>query len=187
MHAGGLFGFGDERVFEVLGVALHFACGDLFLGRADEAEFADANSLFRADRRAEDAARHGAMSVQVAGAGGGVERRAGFVVTVVFEGGKGWFVVAENAGRMVAREVWGEAGKRVGNALAEAGGAFGIGAFQFGESGAEAGGVELSDLEDTDAALGAADAAGEPVPAFLDGAGEFGVDDLDESLVAGWK
>ena len=184
MEAGGLFGFGDECVFQMLGVALHFARGDLLFRGADEAEFADGDSLFCTNRRAEDAARHGAMGVKVAGAGDGIERGTRFVVAVVFEGREGFRVVAKDAGGWVAWKVGSEARDGVGDALMDAGRASGVVAVEFGESGAESGGVELRDLEDADAALGAADAAREMGSALGDGEGEFGVDDLDETLVA---
>lgn len=125
------------------------------------------------------------MGVEIAGAGRGVEGGTRLVVAVVFEGGEGIGVVAEDAGGRVAREGWRQAFKRVGNPLVDAGGAFWIGVFEVSHARTEAGSVELGDLEDTDTTLRATDAAGEPGAAFLDGAGEFGVDDLDEMLVTG--
>jgi len=185
VEAGLFFGFDDEGVFEALGVALHFAGGDFGFAGADETEFADANSLFGADGRPEDAARHGAMGVEVARAGGGVEGGARLVVAVVLEGGEGVLVVAKEAGGDVARKVGSEALDGVGDALAHAGRTGGVGALEFGQTMAEAGRVELGDLEDADATLRASDAAGEMRAALLDGAGEFGVNDLDETVVAG--
>ena len=164
---------------------MHFAGGDLFFCRADEAEFADTNSLLRAHGRAEDAARHGAVRVEVAGAGVWVQRGARLVVAVIFEGHERRVVVAENAGNRVPRKIGSEARECFGDTLVDTGGAPRIGAFEFGESGAEAGGVKLGDLEDADATLRAADTAGEMGAALLDRTSQFGVDDLDKTLVAG--
>jgi hypothetical protein len=127
------------------------------------------------------------MRVQVACARSRIERRTGFVVAVVFEGRERLFVVAENAGRDVAGEIGGESSDGGGDTLAHSCCALRISAVQLGEAVAEAGGVELGDLENADTALGTADAAGEMGAASLDGAGEFRIYDLDETLVAGRK
>ena len=60
---------------------IEFAGDDLFSGGVDEAEFAGGEVvLLSAHGWAEGAAEDGAVLVEVAGAGGGVEDGAGFVV-----------------------------------------------------------------------------------------------------------
>jgi hypothetical protein len=56
-----------------------------------------------------------------------------------------------------------------------------------GEPIAQAGGVELGDGEDADAALSACGRAFEPGAGAARGVGDGGIDDLDEVRVAGGK
>ena len=105
---------------------IHFAASYFTFRGIDETEFADGQAVvFIAERWAEGAALDGACGVEVAGAGGGVEDGAGFVVGEVVEGG---FVVLfgeEDASGWVAGEAAGEAGAR----------GLGAGAYGCGETG----------------------------------------------------
>lgn len=88
--AGVLLGFGGEGGFEVFGIEVDFACGDLFFGCAVEAEFADAEAgvagiVLSTKGWTEDAAGHRARGVEVAEPGGRIERGAGLVVGEVVE------------------------------------------------------------------------------------------------------
>ncbi|HET9697108.1 MAG TPA: hypothetical protein VFP40_09605, partial [Terriglobales bacterium] len=65
-----------------------------------------AETLFCPKRRAEDAARHRTMGVDVAGPGFGIERRARFVVSELGKGFLGYGIVGENACGYVAWEIW---------------------------------------------------------------------------------
>jgi hypothetical protein len=180
--AGGLFGFGGEGGFEGVGVEVNFAGGDLFGCCSVETKFADAEAFFCSQRRAENAAGHGAGGVEVAESGGGIEGRAGFVVGEVFEVGA---VFVEKAGARVAGEIWREAGDGLSRSLAEGEGAFGIGGIESGESLAQAGCVQLGDGEDADATLRASRSAQEPGAGAAGSVGDGGVNDLDELCVAG--
>jgi len=100
-----IFELFDQFRFQTVGIGNQFASGDLFRSRTLEAEFADAIGVgafvFEADRRAELAAGHGAVSVEVASSGGGVEGRTGFVVGELVEGG---LVIVENSRFGIAGE-----------------------------------------------------------------------------------
>lgn len=119
---GSVIGFitGGDRVRER---GVEFAGGDLFccgLGVAELAmrEVAVLGTAWWPERPTE----HGAMLVEIAGAGAGagVEDGAGLVVREVLEGLVRFVVFAEDAGTGVAGECGREAGKRVGHAGSEA-------------------------------------------------------------------
>ena len=97
---------------------VEFAGGDLFGGGVDVAEFAGGEVVRRlgAHGWAEGAAEDGAVFVEVAGAGGGVEDGAGFVVGELFEEDGGFVVFGEDAGGEVAGEPGVEAGEGFGYA-----------------------------------------------------------------------
>lgn len=99
-------GLGEEFFFEFVGER-HLAGGDLVTGGSDETELAAGESIAigNADRRAEDAAGHGAEVVDVAQAALGIESGAGCVAGEVFESGLVFFGGAEDAGCGIAREV----------------------------------------------------------------------------------
>jgi len=78
---------------------VEFAGGDLFGACVDEAEFARGEiALFGSHGWAEGAAEDGAVLVEVAGAGGGVEDGAGFVVGELFKEDGSFVVFVEDAG-----------------------------------------------------------------------------------------
>ena len=178
------FGLGVEGGFERGPASVEFGGEDFLLGGSGEVEFADADAVLRPDGRAEDAAGDRAGGVEVAGSGGGVERGAGLVIGEVLVARVGF---VEPAGGGVTGEVGGEALDGVGGSAADGGGAGRIFGFERGESGTEALGVELGDGEDSDAALGAAEAALEPGAGAVGGVGGGGVDDLDELAVLGFE
>ncbi len=147
------------------------AGGDLFGSGLSEAELAGGEVDFSlvagcAHGWAEGSADDGPGFVEVAGSGGGVEDRAGFVVAetvfgFVCEEGGVFEVFVKYAGVVVAGEVRGQAGEGGGGPGLDAVGSFGVGLFEVGEGVAETGGVLLGDGEDSDAALAAAGVAGE--------------------------
>jgi hypothetical protein len=160
---------------------VEFACGDLFGGGGDEAELAGGEVPFLgAHGRAEGAAEDGAMLVEVAGAGGGVEDGAGLVVGELFEEDGGFVVLTEDAGGEVAGEPGVEAGEGVGYSCVDACGFFWVWFFEEWEAFAEAGGVLVGYGEDAYAALRAAGVADEVCAAAAVGIGYGGVYDLNE-------
>ncbi len=166
--------------FEAHDLGVKLAAGDFFGGCGDVAELAGGKVAFRcAHRRSEGAADDGAMLIEIAGAGGGVEDGAGFVVAEVGEEWGVFVVGCEDSGGEVAGEVWIDAGEECGDAAADAIGAGGIGLGEGGETFVETRGVLLRDGEDAMTALGAAGLAGEVRAAAAGGVGEGGVDDLD--------
>ena len=81
------------------------AGGNLFGGGVDEAELASGEVvLFGAHGRPEGAAEDGAVLVEVAGAGGGIEDGAGLVVGELFEEDGSFVVIVEDAGGEIAGE-----------------------------------------------------------------------------------
>lgn len=177
-----MFGVRGESGFEGVGVEVDFAGGDLFGCCSVEAEVANAEGFFGAERRAEDAAGHGASRVEVAESGGRIEGGAGFVVGEVFKVNGTIFV--EKAGAGVAGKIGSEAVDGLAGAEAEGGGAFGIGGIEERKAFAEADGVELGDGEDADAALGASGSTQEPGAGAAGSVGDGGVDDLNELRIA---
>jgi hypothetical protein len=170
----------------------HLAGGDLIRSCADEAELAVAETLgavftCRANRRPEDAAGHGTPRVDVATAGGGVERGASGIVGKVFK----TFLVgsrcAKNARLAIAGKVWAVIGEPGAGAELEVCGERWICGAQSGHSLAEARGIEGVDGEGAVAALCATDAAGEEVSGAAGGIGERGVDTLEKLGVARGK
>jgi hypothetical protein len=155
---------GDQGFFEFVG-GLHFAGGDLLWRCADEAEFAmgeggGAGACVHLHGRAEDAAGHGAGCIEVAEAGGGVERGAGGFVGEVFEAGLILIRLAESAGGGVAGKFATEFGDPLLGAEFNGCGSGWVGGAEVVHSFAEAEGVELADGEGAVTALGAAGAAG---------------------------
>ena len=82
----------------------HLRRGNLLCWSTHKAQFADTEStFFGAHRRAEGAAGHRPMSIQVARAGCRIEHRAGLVVAEIFESLERRFVLIENARLSVTR------------------------------------------------------------------------------------
>jgi hypothetical protein len=175
--------------FERRDLRIEFAGRDLVGGGGGVAELTGGEvSIYGAGGRAEGSAEDGAVVVEVAGTGGGVEDGAGLVVGVFLEEGGGLLVFGEDAkggGVAGVASSWKprvEAGEGCGDALLDSGGSVGIGSGEGGEAFAEAGGVFVGDGEDSDAALGAAGPANEVRAAAESGGGERGGDDLDQFL-----
>jgi len=176
-----LFGFGGEGGFQIFGVEVEFAGCDLFFWCAVEAKLADAESVVAVgiggpQRRAENAAGHGARSVEVAEAGGGVEGGAGLVVGKVFE--EVFARLVENAGAWVAGKIGSEAFDGLMGALADGGCALRVCGVEGGETGAEASRIQLRNGEDADAALCAPGSTEKPGARAAGRIGNGGVDDL---------
>lgn len=163
---------------------VEFAGGDLFRGGVGVAEFAGGEVVFGgAHRWAEGAADDGAVSVEIAGSVGGVERGTGFGVAdgvFVGEEWRGFVVFGEDAGGVVSGEEWGEAGEGFCGALLDVVEAFGVGLFEGGEAFAETVGVFGGDREDAVAALSASRATDEVRAAAERGGCQSCVYDLDE-------
>src|SRR5271168_96637 len=64
----GFFSFGKKRFFQLGPIDLQFGGKNLLFAGSIEAELADADSVLCANGRAEDAAGHGTMGVEIAGA-----------------------------------------------------------------------------------------------------------------------
>jgi len=203
---GGVEGF-VAGGFEGRDGGVEFAGGDLCGGGVDVAELAGGEVGFafvsgRLYGRPECPADDGAMRVEVAGAGGGVEYGTGFVVGELFppqraktarwgprfEEGGGLLVFGigedaiggEVAGVASSRKPGVETGEGGGDAGVDAGGAGGVGLGEGSEAFAKTGCVLLRDGEDANAALRAAGAADEVRAAAESGGGEGGGYDLDE-------
>jgi hypothetical protein len=167
----------------------HLAGGDLLRCGADEAEFAVAQAfgavvIGRANRRSEDAASHRTPGVDVAPAGGGVERGTGCVVGEAVE----FFLVLDGFSKCADVGIAGKIGAVLGEpglgAAFDRCGEFRIGYAQRGHASAKARSVERVDGECAVAALRASNAAGEQISGTARCVGERGIDDLDEFGVA---
>ncbi len=101
------------------------------------------------------------MLVEIAGAGGGVEDGARLVVGELFEEDSLVVILGEDACDGIAWKPGVEAGEGSGYSLVDAFGADWIGLGEACEAFAETGCVFVGYGEDSDAALGAAGAAGE--------------------------
>lgn len=170
----------------------HLAGADLLRSGADKAELAVAEAfgavfVYRADRRAEDAASHGTPLVDVATAGRGVKRGAGSVVGKVFKEGLVGFRRAERAGPEIAGKGRTVLSQPDAGAVLDCGGQRGVCDPKIGHAFAEARGIEGVDGEGSMAALRATDAAGEEVSGAASGIGDRGVDNLDQLRVARGK
>jgi hypothetical protein len=180
----------EQLRFEAIGIDLHFAHGNLLIGCAVKTEFADAEtgafSIFAcgANGRTEDATSHGAMRVEIAGSGCGIERGTWFVVREVLELALGAFAFAEKSGRELAGKIARDSGDRFLRAAPNSSGAIGVRVREFGEAFTKASGVELIDGEGADAAWSATWVTDEEVAAAASCVGESRVKDLDEFAVA---
>src|ERR1700691_2713209 len=118
---------------------MDFGSGDFFRRGSNEAEFADAEAVFCAERWAKDAAGHRAGGVEVAESGGGIENGAGLVVGEVVEVGA---VFIDEAGNCVSRKIESKTGDGLLSSGSDGGGALWIGGAEGGETFAQAGGGE---------------------------------------------
>ncbi len=167
---------------------MKLAGGNLFFARTVVAKLADPDAgvafgVGRAERRPEDAAGHGPRRVEIAQAGGPIERRTGLFIGEVFE---------QIGAAFVQKPRWKVAGKGGADArdglprsLADSGGTAGVGGVESGETIAKACGVELRDGEDAHAALCASRSAEKPGAGTAGRVGNSRIDDLDELSVAG--
>jgi len=111
--------------FELGWGQVKFACFDGFEGGIYEAKFADAVGAFVAffvdlHRWAIGSARHRAMGIEVAGAGGGIEDGAAGFVCEFFEEFERGFVFAQDAGGWITWEVECQLGNGLRDAAADA-------------------------------------------------------------------
>ncbi len=75
----------EQLCFEIVGVRLEFARGDLFRGCTVIAKLANAEAALGAYRWSEYSARHRTRCVQIASASLRIKHRARFVIGVIFE------------------------------------------------------------------------------------------------------
>jgi hypothetical protein len=87
MLAGRLLKLLQQLCFESFRIDGHFAGGNLFLGGAVITKLAHGETFLRAYRRSKDAASNRSMKVQIAEAGGGIERCTRLVVGKVLKTG----------------------------------------------------------------------------------------------------
>jgi hypothetical protein len=175
---GATLGGFDEGVFDFAPTLIHLAARDLFRGCADEAQFAYGQVVVLvADGRAEGATLHGASGVQVAGAGDGVEDRAGLIVRELVEGCGVVRLGEENARAGVAGEAGCEALARGGGARTDA---VCNGWIDSCEGDAKFCGIERRDFKDADAAGVATGTAGQPSAGSGDGGGKGDIEDGEE-------
>ncbi len=172
--------------FEVMGNG-HFAGGDLVFASAHEAELAAAEGIAVAHAygRAEDAAGHGAPGVDVAAAGSRIEGGTGGFVGKAFKlrlfGSGG----AEDSGTEIAGKGGSVFREPKPGAAGEFGRESGVGDTKNLHPGAQALRIESVDGKGSVTALGAAEAAGEPVTGAPGGVGQSGIHDLHEPGIAG--
>lgn len=164
----------------------HCAGGDFVFCGAGEAEVTASQRLVVGDARgrAEDAAGHGAVGVDIAEAGDGIEGGTGRFIGEGFKAGLLFVGGAEDAGGAVAGKVGGVGGEPGLGAVFEGCRGLGIRGLQEAHPRLETGDIEGVDRESTVAALGAAGTAGEPGAGAVCSVGEGSVDDLDELAVA---
>lgn len=177
--------FGKQLRLETIRVDRHFAGGNFGIGGALKAEFTNTKPVFRANRRTERAASHGAMRVEVAGSVFRIERRARLMVGEVLKLALGAGAFTENAGFAIAGKVVSNAVEGLASALANVTGASGIGDAEFSKALAEPRYVELADGEDADAALRAAGTTDEPGTGAVGSLGESSIENLNELVVDG--
>ena len=116
----GLMGFFDKPVFKFMRDR-HLAGGDLRLSGTHKTEFTATEGLAvgHAHGRAEDSARHGAPRVNVAEAGGRIERGTRCVVGEIVEARLVCVGVAEDAGGEIAGKAGPEFGEPCAGALTD--------------------------------------------------------------------
>ncbi len=154
--------FFEHAGFEVVGVGDHFAGGYVFGRCSAITEFADAESLFVADWRPEDAAGHRTRGVQIAGAGDGIEHRTDFIVGKGLKTPERFGCVVKNAGERIAGKVRCESCFGVRYSLLYAIRSIRILRRKLCQASAEPSRVQLIDGEDSNATLIAARLACEP-------------------------
>ena len=181
---------GDEGFAGVEGVLIDGREGDVDAGRVDlgrggaaEAVVADGLGFVAdLDEMTVEAAGDGAVFVEAAGAGGGVDDGAGVAFVAGEEPLLPFVVRAEEAGGGVAGEIGFDALPELAGALLNIGADGGGG----GEAAAvEAGGVLERDGEQDRAAFAAAGAAGDPFAGLGVGLGDGGVDGSENHQVGG--
>ena len=186
----GVVEFGQDFGFEVMRDG-HLACFYNGLLGADEAELAMAErgrggglACVHADRRAEDAAGHGAPGVNIAATCGRVKRGAGGFVGESLEAILVLICLAEAAGGKVAGKLGAILCDPGLGAALDVGGQCRGGDAQGVHSGAQSCCIEGVDGEGAVAARRAAGAAHQPGAGTLRGRGQGGIDNLHQFRVA---
>lgn len=169
----GLFLLGD--------CGIKLASCNLFSGGVDVAKLAGGKIVLgRAHGRPKGAAENGPMLVEVAGAMFKVEHRARLVIGELFEEDGSFVVFVEDAAVHIAGKPRIEAGKRIGNSIANSCGAVGVGLGEGLEAVTETSRVFMSDGEDANAALRASGFADKVMAAATIGISYRRVYDLNQ-------
>lgn len=176
--------FFEQLRFEVVWIGHHLAGGDLFVRCAVVAKLAVSDAIFRTHRRAKDPARHGAVRIHIAHARRWIESRADFIVREVFEGILGLGSIRERPRDRIAREVGAYTLNVVACSLPHARRPLRIARLERLHPEFQPLNVQCVDCECTNATLGAAGTAHQPLSASFCRVSESGVHDLDQFLVA---
>ena len=173
-----LLKFRQQLGFKALGIDRHFTGGNLLFCGPVVAKLADAEALFGAHGRPENAAGHGAGKIQITKAGDGIERRTGLVIGEVFKAGFAFGRWIQQASRRVAGEILDEPGDRSPRPLANGTGAFRIGRTELLQPLLETGCIQLMDSENPHATWRATGLADQPIPAAAGCVGQRSIENL---------
>jgi len=176
-----LFRLDIEGILKPGPVRVQFGRQNLRFARAIEAQLADSDPLRRPDGRAKDPARHRPRRVQVARPSRRIQHGARLVVG---EFGVCRMLFIELAGQSISGKAGPEPIDRFLRSLADSSRSRWIAFLKAYESASQPDGVQLSDRENSDAALRASRTALQPVARSPRSVGSGRVDNLHELPVA---
>lgn len=121
----------QDLIFQAIGIGNQFAGGNVSLGGALVAEFANPQATFRAHRRTEYPARDGAAFVELTKSRLRIKHRTGLVIGEVLKASASFFTFAQYPGSRISGKIFSETIHRIASAFSNGRRAFRSSGFQF--------------------------------------------------------
>jgi hypothetical protein len=188
MDASTFFDCFEQCRLQIVGVRLHLAGRDFFVGSSLKTKFTMAKPIFRTDRRTEDATSHGAGFIQLAHSALRIEHRARLII------GKGrkllrrFLSFIQHSTHWISREVERQPRNRLAGTFAYACRTIGRCHLKSAKASPQASRVKLINGKHSNTTLRTSRAANQPLAASVRDIDKRGIHDLDERLILGrWE
>ncbi len=153
MRSSSSFDLPKQLRFQIIGIQIHFAFGNFFIGGALKTKFANAQAIFRTNRWSKDATSHGTRFIKFTKSGRRIERRAGLIVGELRKALFRLFALVQQSAHRITREIFRQPGNRFPRPFAHTFSTRRCALVQACESFSKPDGVELIDRKDSDATL----------------------------------